>query len=102
KHYEDPYMFNPWRFSDIRSPSDGSIKHQMISHNTEYLLFGAGRHACPGRFFAVTQLKLLLSHVLMNYDVRFDGEGQVPKDMWFGSNRTPNKKAELMLRKRQA
>ncbi|EEB93346.1 hypothetical protein MPER_08007, partial [Moniliophthora perniciosa FA553] len=80
----------------------GSIKHQMISPNTEYLLFGAGRHACPGRFFAVNELKLLLSHVLVNYDVRFDGEGGVPKDMRFGASRAPNRKAELMFRKRQA
>ncbi|KAI3614209.1 cytochrome p450 [Moniliophthora roreri] len=102
KNYENPYVFNPWRFSDIRSSSsDESIKHQMSSPNIEYLLFGSGRHACPGRFFAVNELKLLLSHVLMNYDVKFDGEGGVPNATWFGASRVPDRKAEVMFRKRQ-
>ncbi|KAK7049978.1 hypothetical protein VNI00_005409 [Paramarasmius palmivorus] len=106
KHYTDPFEFNPWRFSDIRSADGdegGRIKHQMITPNTEYMLFGTGRHACPGRFFAVNELKLLLSHVLVTYDVKFDGEneGRVPQDVWFGSARMPNRKVDLMFRKRQ-
>jgi cytochrome P450 len=32
--------------------------------------FGHGRHACPGRFFAATEMKLLVAYIMMNYDVK--------------------------------
>ena len=36
-----------------------------------FLAFGHGRHACPGRFFAVHELKLLMAYIVLNYDVEF-------------------------------
>ncbi|KAK7049977.1 hypothetical protein VNI00_005408 [Paramarasmius palmivorus] len=103
KYYDDPYTFKPWRFSELRDSADEEgIKHQMITPNTEYVLFGVGRHACPGRFFAVNELKLLLAHVIVTYDVKFEDEGKLPDDTWIGANRMPNRYAEIMYRKRVA
>ncbi|EEB94370.1 hypothetical protein MPER_06828 [Moniliophthora perniciosa FA553] len=78
-----------------------SIKHQMIAPTTEYVFFGTGRHACPGRFFAVNELKALMSHVLLNYDVKLEKEGVLPESDWFGLSNTPNRTAEVLFRKRQ-
>ncbi len=44
--------------------------HLFASTGVNSLQFGLGRHACPGRFFAVMELKLLLAHLVMNYDVK--------------------------------
>ncbi|KAF2793661.1 cytochrome P450 [Melanomma pulvis-pyrius CBS 109.77] len=45
-------------------------KSQLPS-DYKFIPFGFGRHACPGRFFAMHQAKLLLAYVLMNYDIEF-------------------------------
>ncbi|KAG7449769.1 cytochrome P450 [Guyanagaster necrorhizus] len=100
-NYEDPYEFKPWRFSEMREQEGESIRHQMVTPRLDYILFGVGRTACPGRFFAVNELKTLLSHVLLNYDVKMEKPGQVPPPGWFGSAQLPNTKAKVMFRKRK-
>ncbi|KAK0244007.1 cytochrome P450 [Armillaria nabsnona] len=100
--YEDPYEFKPWRFSKMREQDGESIHHQMVTPRLDYILFGTGRAACPGRFFAVNELKTLMSHVLMNYDVKMENPGQVPPSTWFGASQLPNMKANVMFRKRKS
>ncbi|KAK0214260.1 hypothetical protein EDD85DRAFT_959990 [Armillaria nabsnona] len=58
--YEDPLELKPWRFSDKRKEDGEGIRHQMVTTSLDYLLFGGGRPACPGRFFAVNELKALM------------------------------------------
>lgn len=43
----------------------------MVSVADDFLSFGHGRHACPGRFFASNEVKMLMAYVIMNYDVEF-------------------------------
>ncbi|KAK0494784.1 cytochrome P450 [Armillaria luteobubalina] len=100
-NYEDPYEFKPWRFSEMREKDGESIHHQMVTPRLDYILFGIGRTACPGRFFAVNELKTLMSRVLLNYDVQMEKSGQVPPPIWFGQSQLPNTKAEVMFRKRK-
>ncbi|KAK0209600.1 hypothetical protein IW262DRAFT_1417741 [Armillaria fumosa] len=50
-----------------------------------------------GRFFAVTQLKVLMSHVLLNFDVKTD---KVPPSSWFAAGRFPNQSSNVLFRKR--
>ncbi|KAF9953536.1 hypothetical protein BGZ72_005346 [Mortierella alpina] len=46
---EDPNEFRPWRFV-------GKSK-AATKASTDFLSFGMGKHACPGRFLAVQELK---------------------------------------------
>lgn len=48
-------------------------KGQLVSATAERLAFGFGKHACPGRFFAAQELKTMLAHVLLKYDIEFIG-----------------------------
>lgn len=32
------------------------------------IAFGHGEHACPGRFFAANEVKVMLCHLVMKYD----------------------------------
>lgn len=42
--------FDGFRFSDMREAGEGEgVKHQMVNTNVDYVSFGHGRHACPGR-----------------------------------------------------
>ncbi|KAK0212158.1 cytochrome P450 [Desarmillaria ectypa] len=95
--YEDPLEFKPWRFYDKRQEEGESNRHQMISLSLDYVLFGNGRPACPGRFFAVNEIKILMSHVLLNFDVKMD---KVPEAGRFLSDRFPNANSQVLFRKR--
>ena len=44
-------------------------ENSTVMLNDHFLTFGHSRHACPGRFFATLEMKLMLAHVVMNYDV---------------------------------
>ncbi|KAF5343388.1 hypothetical protein D9758_015617 [Tetrapyrgos nigripes] len=102
RHYKDPNEFKPFRFSDMRDiEENGNIKHQMVTPNSDYFHFGTGRHACPGRFFAVNELKTLFAHTLLTYDVKLEGfSKEVPEPTLFLSAVIPNQKVKMLFRKR--
>ncbi|KAL0574353.1 hypothetical protein V5O48_007595 [Marasmius crinis-equi] len=101
KNYPEPNIFDPMRFYHMREREGESTKHQMVAPEASYLSFGAGKNACPGRFFAVNELKLLLTHTLLNYDIKFDeSEEDRPKRTEFAGRLNPDRKTQLMFRKR--
>ncbi|CAA7268009.1 unnamed protein product [Cyclocybe aegerita] len=77
----------------------GSTRFQLTTATPDYLAWGYGRHACPGRFFAAVVLKMLLAHVVLGYDVRFE-DGMRPEDVVDGARRVPNPRARVLFRKR--
>lgn len=79
-HYPDPETFNPYRFYDLRTRVDDTPdpngfrtreSYQFVSVTKENTSFGFGKHACPGRFFAANEIKLIMARVLLQFDVRF-------------------------------
>ncbi|EMD92325.1 hypothetical protein COCC4DRAFT_129752 [Bipolaris maydis ATCC 48331] len=57
------------------------IKQKALATTSfDHLQFGHGRHACPGRFLAAHQLKIILSYMLLHYDFKPLAEG--PKILW--------------------
>ncbi|THH31099.1 hypothetical protein EUX98_g3096 [Antrodiella citrinella] len=99
--YDNAEVFDPWRFSDMRSGDGESTKHQMVSTSKEYVPFGHGRHACPGRFFAANELKAMMAHVVLTYDLSLEKEGKVPTPTWVATALVPNPTASVLFRKRQ-
>ncbi|KAL0951447.1 hypothetical protein HGRIS_008136 [Hohenbuehelia grisea] len=126
--YPEPHNFDASRFSrpvpssqeaepmDPDGFSDGGIsfkgsrfsdsttvptKNHLVAAAPDFLGWGYGRRACPGRFFAAMELKLLLAHIVTNYDVKLKEEGVRPQDLWVEANCLPNMKAEVMFRRRQ-
>jgi hypothetical protein len=52
-------------------------KHQFVVTSSDSLNFGHGNHACPGRFFASNEIKVVLIELLRNWDFRFlEGKGR--------------------------
>ncbi|KAF7365863.1 hypothetical protein MVEN_00460800 [Mycena venus] len=109
-NYENPAAFDGFRFARERAehishydPTDSQdiFKKHMISVGVDHLPFGTGKHACPGRFFAATELKAMLAHLVINYDVRAEVEGVRPPDMNFGTVTTPSATGRVLFRKRQ-
>ncbi|KAF8897198.1 cytochrome P450 [Infundibulicybe gibba] len=99
-NYESPQEFDGFRFSKMREADGESIRHQMVSLSSKNVMFGSGRHACPGRFFAVNELKAILAHVLLKYDVKLEDDSGRPADHWLGAAAIPNPYAKVMFRQR--
>ncbi|KAI0783163.1 cytochrome P450 [Abortiporus biennis] len=98
--YTNPREFEPFRFSDMREMEGESMKHQFSRTSTEYIAFGYGRHACPGRFFAVNEIKAMFAHLVLTYDVKFKNEGVRPPNKWYGTVFVPEPTVEVLFRKR--
>ncbi|KAJ7458361.1 cytochrome P450 [Mycena galericulata] len=103
ENFTNPDVFDGFRFYNMRSsPSEGSVfKHYMVTTEPTHLPFGHGKHACPGRFFAATELKSMLAHIVINYDVKLEHDGERPPDQLFNTVRMPDSKAKIWFRKRQ-
>ncbi|KAK4033274.1 cytochrome P450 [Parachaetomium inaequale] len=100
--YPDAQEFKPFRFAEQRS--DESVEYvkraakAFATTSTDYLAFGHGRNACPGRFFASNELKLMLAHLVLSYDMEIGGDR--PRNSWFGLNRVPPLQATIRIKKR--
>ena len=79
-NYENPAVFDALRYikqKDISHPTkeyrhNDHIKKanlSIVTSSPSYHLCHFGKHACPGRFFAPNELKLLLAYVVLNYDI---------------------------------
>lgn len=63
----NPYEFDGFRFDRLRSFPGQEQTHQSVQ---DYLVYGRGNQACPGRYFAAHEAKVVTSYILMNYDFR--------------------------------
>lgn len=104
--YDQPESFDGTRFlapQPEREAETGLERHknQLTSLDFNYLVFGHGRHACPGRFFAVAEMKAMMAYVLLNYDIKLDGGAtEAPPGKWFAGQYIPDDKARLLFRAR--
>jgi len=101
-NYANPEIFDGFRFADMGLSAGDSGKYQMVATSPDHLVFGHGRHACPGRFFAANELKMMMAHLVLTYDVKLENEGVRPPNQWFASVCVPNEEAEVLFRKRQS
>ncbi|KAF8552481.1 cytochrome P450 [Imleria badia] len=104
--YSNPEVFEPFRFAHMDEESE---KHQFTSTTTEYLAFGHGRQAWyslssdflyPGRFFAANELKSMLAHIVVTYDVQLEDNARYPASLRIGSLIAANPRAKVMFRNR--
>lgn len=112
--YNKPLEYDAFRFSRVREEFEAGDKSGHQDHNSEVLRhknlsmvttseqfqpFGHGRHACPGRFFAANELKLLLAYIALNYEV--EPLPERPAGMWIGETVLPPMKATIRVRRRK-
>lgn len=71
----------------------------------DFLSFGLGRHACPGRFFAVQTIKAMLAGLLLRYEFEIlYGEGKTEVEwLEIGEARIPpqGEKGRVRVRRRK-
>jgi len=98
--YKNAAVFDPFRFVEMRKAVGEDAKHQFVSTSLEYLPFGHGKHACPGRMFVANELKTMLAHIVLAYDVKFDEGARVPESISVNTAIIANPNAKVMFRKR--
>ncbi|KAB5545956.1 cytochrome P450 [Coniochaeta sp. 2T2.1] len=99
--YEDAQAFEPFRFAVPReagSQGEKGARKTFTTTGNDYLVFGHGRSACPGRFFAANELKLMMAYMLVNYDM--EQLPARPRDVWVGFNRLQDFRATIRIKKR--
>ncbi|KIX09576.1 uncharacterized protein Z518_00656 [Rhinocladiella mackenziei CBS 650.93] len=99
--YPNPDQFDGWRFLRIREQNPSDVKAQLAVTSVEHLGFGHGRHACPGRFLAVNEIKIALCHLLMKYDWRLPEGQNRPKTMTWSTENMIDPTARVMIRRRE-
>ena len=103
--FEDPLKFDGFRFIRMKECAalDGypDKNYDVATVNSEFIAFGQGKHACPGRFFASAEIKLILAHIIVTYDMKLeDGSSRPPNFVRRNAN-APNPTAKICFRKRQ-
>ncbi|PVF93220.1 cytochrome P450 [Serendipita vermifera] len=124
--YPDPMEFKPFRFYEMAEEEkarNASHKYDMITPSPEFLAWGLGKHACPGRWYASMIVKHLLAYILVYYEFKFaestvaaaikananakspgsgpDVPNPRPKDFSLAGACLPNTSAEVLFRKRR-
>ncbi|KAF4953517.1 hypothetical protein FGADI_5851 [Fusarium gaditjirri] len=99
--YPEPKTYKPLRFYDARQNEADeyvkSVRNALPTATQDFLAWGLGRNACPGRFFASNETKMLLAYILLNYDIEHLAERS--RNTLIVQNRIPPMKATLRRRK---
>ena len=98
----DSKTFDGLRY--YRKHSDPAFKSrfQYASTDKDHITFGHGRFACPGRFVASVEMKMILVHILLKYDLKFAGEKTVrPKNLQVLELGFQNPAARFQVRERK-
>ncbi|KAF5016981.1 hypothetical protein F66182_11165 [Fusarium sp. NRRL 66182] len=77
---ENTSRFDGHRFLRMREQPGQENKWQFVSTSPHFLSFGHGNHACPGRFFASSEIKISLAHLLLKYDWKMLGDAPRSKE----------------------
>ena len=92
--FHDPEIFDGLRFYKTRQQpavdqvgrlDSGFHRNQFVSVSSDSLAFGYGRHACPGRFFAANEIKMILAYVIVAYDIRLEESEKRYPNMQFAN-----------------
>ncbi|OSX67134.1 hypothetical protein POSPLADRAFT_1164419 [Postia placenta MAD-698-R-SB12] len=100
RYYENPEVFEPFRFYDMRTEND-ALRKQYVNTSREFITFGHGKHACPGRFFAVNELKAMMAYIILHYDVKLEEGVSRPENVWIWHNISPAS-TKVLFRERQS
>jgi cytochrome P450 len=106
--YQDPKIwvdhdhFDGFRHSKLRENGKASdhARNQFVTTNEQNLNFGYGRHACPGRFFAANEIKMLVARLLLEFDFKNEDGSKVRyPNIEMGRQSSPDPRKSLLFKR---
>ncbi|KAJ6258873.1 Cytochrome P450 monooxygenase paxP [Drechslerella dactyloides] len=79
--------------------ADKKLDRYMVTVTEDFPVFGVGVHACPGRFFAANELRILIAWFILRYDLK--PIATRPPPSWFVCIDIMNTTARLHIRERE-
>ncbi|CAB4380866.1 unnamed protein product [Rhizophagus irregularis] len=87
-----PKSFEPFRHLDINVPAS------KIGKN--FMLFGGGKHACPGRHFAINEIKFFMHNIILKYNI-YTESNKIEGRKMYGPTAYPSS-GVIIIEKRRA
>jgi cytochrome P450 len=98
--WKNPGQFDGFRFQKLRELPGNESKYQFTATGRNSMDFGHGVHACLGRFFAVNEIKMILIHLIENFDFKFKGDIGRPDNLWTPGGYYPDPSVRVLVRRR--
>jgi ent-kaurene oxidase len=93
-------MTGPDSFTFGKLASSEDVPMRSLAEFTNTHFTGHGTHACPGRFFANAEMKLVLAYMLTHYDMKLkDGETR-PMSEYQDVTVSANRNGKILIRAR--
>lgn len=98
----NPEVFDPMRSYRRRHSGDNAnlTKFTAGMTNSDSLSFGYGGQACPGRYFAVGEIKMVMARLLSEFEFKLPDGKPRPSIMYADENVFMDPSAKLMMRRR--
>ncbi|TVY14663.1 Ent-kaurene oxidase P450 [Lachnellula arida] len=96
----NPEVFDGFRSYKKRQRDGERHMHQFATTEKNVLNFGHGKYACPGRFFASLEIKVILVRLIMDYDFKLAPGSGRPGNLRAHEFIFPNPKGELLVKRR--
>ncbi|KZT39040.1 cytochrome P450 [Sistotremastrum suecicum HHB10207 ss-3] len=96
---ENAHEFDGFRFCRNSENDDNDASHHFVTTSPDFVFFGHGKHSCPGRYFAASEMKAIFAYIIRNFDIKFS-DGFTPREVWFGASCIPDISAQLLFRRR--
>ncbi|CAZ84119.1 unnamed protein product [Tuber melanosporum] len=99
---EDPEVFDGFRwYKKSLGVADRAVDNNNASNTSPTnLIFSYGRHACPGRYFVVEVMKIMLAFMLLQYDIKYPEGQSRPPNIQMGEFSYPDRRQKILFRKR--
>ncbi|KAI4207809.1 MAG: hypothetical protein LQ348_000446 [Seirophora lacunosa] len=99
--WPDSETFDGSRFLRMRQKGDANAwQFAFVGENS--INFGAGTHACPGRYYVSQEIKIMLAHLLLHFDFKWPDGKSRPANMVHDFATPPSPMAELMFRRKES
>lgn len=95
-------QFDGFRYYKKRMNPAEANKHQFAMTDNNSLHFGHGKYSCPGRFFASNEIKIIMAHLLIEYEFQYPEGATRPRNLTADENLYPDPSARLLMRRRVA
>ncbi|CAZ85203.1 unnamed protein product [Tuber melanosporum] len=98
---EDPETFDGFRWykKTLEAKAGALMGNGSATTSSNNLAFGHGKHACPGRYFAVEEIKTILTFILLQYDIKYPEGQSRPPNIQIGELASPNRTQKIMFKK---